>query len=78
MCPRLPPRMHHASIIVIPLTVIGLDRHMPLGAKLLQLEDDDRKNIPGATSENMGATRLVGAHLAGDCTLIRRRLDSTS
>ncbi|KAM3468044.1 hypothetical protein MY5147_008327 [Beauveria neobassiana] len=38
---------------------------MPSGAKLLQLEDDDRKSIPGATSENLGATRLVGAHLAG-------------
>ncbi len=38
---------------------------MPLGAKLLQLEDNDRKSIPGATSENLGATRPVGAHLAG-------------
>ena len=37
---------------------------MTLGAKLLQLEDDGRKSIPGATSENMGTTRLVGSHLA--------------
>ncbi len=39
---------------------------MPLGAKLLQLEDDGRESIPGATSENMGAARaLLEAHLAG-------------
>ncbi len=29
------------------------------------MKDDDRKSIPGANSENMGVTRLVGAHLAG-------------
>ena len=39
---------------------------MPSGATLLQLEDDGRESIPGATSENMGAIRaLLAAHLAG-------------
>ncbi|TQW06752.1 reverse transcriptase, RNaseH [Cordyceps javanica] len=56
---RWPPRTQNANIIVIPLTGIDFDRHMPPGAKLLRLEDDDRKSIPGATSENLGATRLA-------------------
>ncbi|KAJ3495022.1 hypothetical protein NLG97_g3691 [Lecanicillium saksenae] len=65
--PRLPPRTQNASIIAIPLTGTDSDRHTPLGAKLLQLEDAGRESIPGATSENMGAARvLLGAHLAGN------------
>ncbi len=38
--PRRSPRAYHASIIVIPLTGIDLDRYMPFSATLLQLEDN--------------------------------------